>query len=81
MDEMTFGLDQLEKQCWAEIAKLGTGTVKYDDWRKKFAELVMRECIRACYDAQHIRNIVPPTQEQVILWCVEMIENRIKELK
>jgi len=41
-----------------------------------FAELIIRDCIDACYKANEIRNIVPPTQEQVVLWCIDEIEKK-----
>jgi hypothetical protein len=41
-----------------------------------FAELIIKECLDACSRVNEIRNIVPPTQEQVCLWCMEEIENR-----
>jgi hypothetical protein len=33
---------ELEKQTWSEVAQLGL--VKWNDWRDKFAELIVREC-------------------------------------
>ena len=43
---------------------------------EKFAELIINKCIDACYKANEIRNIVPPTQEQVVLWCIDEIEKK-----
>ena len=43
---------------------------------QKFAELIICDCIDACYKANEIRNIVPPTQEQVVLWCIDEIERK-----
>lgn len=45
-------IEQLEKQTWAEIAKLGR-PVKWLDYRDKFAELIVKDCadwIRENYD-------------------------------
>ena len=42
--------------------------------RKKFAELIVAECLEACSRANEIRHFVPPTQEQVVLSCMREIE-------
>lgn len=42
----------------------------------RFAQLIIKECIDACYKANEIRNIVPPSQDQVVLWCIEEIERK-----
>lgn len=39
---MTNRIQELEKQTWVEISRLGT--VRWSDWRDKFAELIIREC-------------------------------------
>jgi hypothetical protein len=36
-------IDEIDKQTWAEIAKLGR-PVKWLDYRDKFAELIVQEC-------------------------------------
>jgi hypothetical protein len=41
---------------------------------KKFAELIVRECLDACSRANEIRHFVPPTQEQVVLSCMREIK-------
>jgi len=43
---------------------------------QKFAELIIKDCIDACYKANEIRNIVPPSQEQVVRWCIDEIERK-----
>ena len=40
----------------------------------KFAELIVRECLEACSRANEIRHFVPPTQQQVVLSCMDEIE-------
>jgi hypothetical protein len=42
--------------------------------QKKFAELIVRECLEACSRANEIRHFVPPTQEQVVLSCMREIK-------
>ena len=41
---------------------------------KKFAKLIIKECLEACSRANEIRHFVPPTQEQVVLSCMREIE-------
>ena len=41
---------------------------------KKFADMIVRECLEACSRANEIRHFVPPTQEQVVLSCMREIE-------
>ena len=41
---------------------------------EKFAELIVRECLEACSRANEIRHFVPPTQQQVVLSCMDEIE-------
>ena len=51
--------------------------VHYENFSyEKFAELIVKECIDACYKANEIRNIVPPSQDQVVRWCLEEIERK-----
>jgi hypothetical protein len=45
---------------------------------KKFAELIVRECLDACSRANEIRHFVPPTQEQVVLNCMREIETTFR---
>ena len=44
------------------------------EFTKKFAELIVKECMEACSRANEIRHFVPPTQEQVVLSCMCEIE-------
>jgi len=41
---------------------------------EKFAELIVKECLEACSRANEIRHLVPPTQQQVVLSCMDEIE-------
>jgi hypothetical protein len=45
-----------------------------DATTQKFAELIVRECLEACSRANEIRHFVPPTQQQVVLSCMNEIE-------
>jgi hypothetical protein len=49
-----------------------------DIYNKKFAELIVAECLEACNRANEIRHLVPPTQEQVVLSCMREIENTFR---
>ena len=42
--------------------------------KEKFAELIVKECLEACSRANEIRHLVPPTQQQVVLSCMDEIE-------
>jgi len=46
----------------------------YTDELEKFAELIVKECLDACSRANEIRHFVPPTQQQVVLSCMDEIE-------
>ena len=53
--------------------------IHYDDFEyKKFAELIVKECLEACSRANEIRHFVPPTQEQVVLSCMREIETTFR---
>jgi hypothetical protein len=43
-------------------------------YNEKFAELIVKECLEACSRANEIRHLVPPTQQQVVLSCMDEIE-------
>ena len=45
-----------------------------EDEFEKFAELIVKECLEACSRANEIRHFVPPTQQQVVLSCMDEIE-------
>ena len=49
-----------------------------DEEMKKFAELIVRECLEACSRANESRHFVPPTQEQVVLSCMREIEETFR---
>jgi len=63
-------LQQLKEQ--AEF--VGDRYALPDEFAKKFAELIVRECLEACSRANEIRHFVPPTQQQVVLSCMDEIE-------
>ncbi len=67
-------IQELEKQCWSHRVNgtLVDGQLHFDT--KKFAELIVQECLKACSRANEIRHFVPPTQEQVVLSCMREIE-------
>jgi len=44
----------------------------------KFAELIVEECLEACSRANEIRHFVPPTQQQVVLSCIDEIERTFR---
>ena len=45
---------------------------------EKFAELIVKECLEACSRANEIRHFVPPTQQQVVLSCMDEIERTFR---
>ena len=45
---------------------------------EKFAELLLQECVDACWRANKISYSVPPTQQQVALDCVREIETTLR---
>jgi len=59
-------------QKLAEQAGLNDAYMNFD--HKYFAELIVQECLEACSRANEIRHFVPPTQQQVILSCMDEIE-------
>ena len=44
----------------------------------KFAELLLQECVDACWRANKISYSVPPTQQQVALDCMREIEETFR---
>ena len=49
-----------------------------DEFAEKFAELLLQECVDACWRANKIGYSVPPTQQQVALDCVREIETALR---
>jgi hypothetical protein len=49
-----------------------------DPLKEKFAELIVQECLEACSRANEIRHVVPPTQQQVVLSCMDEIERTFR---
>lgn len=70
------GIGRLEDGPWLVVIDKEANVIDPLIGLEKFAELIVKECIDACYKANEIRNIVPPTQEQVVLWCVDEIERK-----
>ena len=52
----------------------GDSDDNFSEELEKFAELIVRECVEACSRANEIRHFVPPTQQQVVLSCMDEIE-------
>jgi uncharacterized coiled-coil DUF342 family protein len=50
----------------------------YADELEKFAQLIVKECLEACSRANEIRHLVPPTQQQVVLSCMDEIERTFR---
>jgi len=48
------------------------------EWIQCLAQLIVRECLEACSRANEIRHFVPPTQEQVVLSCIDEIERTFR---
>jgi len=44
----------------------------------RLAELIVEECLEACSRANEIRHFVPPTQQQVVLSCIDEIERTFR---
>ena len=40
----------------------------------EFAELIVRECLKACSGANEITYLVPPSKGQVVVSCMREIE-------
>jgi hypothetical protein len=55
-----------------EIGPAFFGSV--DAGYRKFAELIVQECLMACSKANEIRYPVPPTKGQVVVSCMREIE-------
>jgi hypothetical protein len=53
-------------------------SVNSDLFEQKFAELIVKECLEACSRANEIRHFVPPTQQQVVLSCMDEIERTFR---
>jgi hypothetical protein len=51
---------------------------QHEEFVEKFAELIVRECLEACSRANEIRHFVPPTQQQVVLSCMDEIERTFR---
>jgi hypothetical protein len=52
-ESMNERIKELESETWREMEKLGK--VKWSDWRDKFAELIIQECIIRA-EREWIRN-------------------------
>ncbi len=63
-----------EAETYADYYAMLSETGEKEIFIKKFAELIVKECLDACSRANEIRHFVPPTQEQVVLSCMREIE-------
>ncbi len=63
-----------EQAMWHTNSKTGEGYKTHFQFEERFAELIVRECLEACSRANEIRHLVPPTQQQVVLSCMDEIE-------
>ena len=57
---------------------LGTDEYGFKFDPEKFAELLLQECVDACWRASQISYSVPPTQQQVALDCAREIETALR---
>ena len=67
----------LAEQCY-EHDQSWTGVGQRIFNKEKFAELLLQECVDACWRANKISYSVPPTQQQVALDCVREIETTLR---
>ena len=56
----------------------GVFHTRVTDNYEKFAELLLKECVDACWRANKISYSVPPTQQQVALDCAREIETALR---
>ena len=70
---------QLAEQAedWADSQNFYASDYR-DYLMEKFAELIVAECLEACSRANEIRHLVPPTQQQVVLSCMDEIERTFR---
>ena len=73
------GIARIENQQWLCVLDKETGMM-IDPLigLEKFAELIVKECLEACSRANEIRHFVPPTQQQVVLSCMDEIERTFR---
>jgi len=65
------------REVWIKAAREDSDPDNWDtqeQFIERFAELIVRECVEACSRANEIRHFVPPTQQQVVLSCMDEIE-------
>jgi len=74
-------MNKLEGLSLKAKAAVPKGVLDPDKWikeyNKNFAELIVQECLEACSRANEIRHFVPPTQQQVVLSCMDEIERTL----
>jgi len=74
-------MNKLEALSLKAKAAVPKGVLDPDKWikeyNKNFAELIVQECLEACSRANEIRHFVPPTQQQVVLSCMDEIERTL----
>ena len=72
-------IQKLADKIWAEEYWDNPNTDKLLPAQlNKFAELIVKECLEACSRANEIRHFVPPTQQQVVLSCMDEIERTFR---
>ena len=69
-------IDKLLVKAGAYFGGEGVDYSNFDP--KEFAELLLQECVDACWRANKISYSVPPTQQQVALDCVREIETTFR---
>ena len=73
---------QIKKLAEQAFDKANNGTISDikipKEFIEKFAELLLQECVDACWRANKISYSVPPTQQQVALDCVREIETTFR---
>jgi len=73
------GIARIENQQWLCVLDKETGMmVDPLIGLEKFAQLIVKECLEACSRANEIRHFVPPTQQQVVLSCMDEIERTFR---
>jgi len=74
-------IKELAEQAGVETKQDGAGYLYHTAWPEdleNFAELIVQECLEACSRANEIRHFVPPTQQQVVLSCMDEIERTFR---
>jgi len=78
MDKNNDLIDDLYKQARLDAGHEKGFEATVQDVYQKFAQLIVKECLEACSRANEIRHFVPPTQQQVVLSCMDEIERTFR---